>query len=403
MAFASNRTTSPRCIHLALKAPPHNGEPHNATSLIATRTSKTSATPQYHPKTMTETKALSFDTLTRLAIEAGLMEPRDTMSNLPAEYAGSICIFAELVAAEVRKTDGAAPQQAAPAVAEKFLESPDVQDESGLNTYYSRELVLGCIEAALSRAAPQQEVQERVPSAAGADDLQETLDRLDSKELAAWVDRGMALAENVAMYVQADCTLRAGQARDILRGHLFSAQPSPTPQADSAPASHGQAPSRVLHLVQDAFAEVAMAYPKAFALHKVGIADTAVRGALAAPQQEVPENPPMPEQWHVVVSVHGENILCMGHNSISGKELDSAEENAVIGAAQHLLSFVGYGLPPSSFDPDEDDAHPAPQQEVQEPFTLYPGCSRWGFKGDTAQPVPSGDVEDAARKEGNKP
>ncbi len=59
---------------------------------------------------MTETKALSFDTLTRLAIEAGLMEPRDTMSNLPAEYAGSICIFAELVAAEVRKKVTAAPQ-----------------------------------------------------------------------------------------------------------------------------------------------------------------------------------------------------------------------------------------------------------------------------------------------------
>lgn len=58
-----------------------------------------------------------------------------------------------------------APQQAAPAVAEKFLESPDVQDESGLNTYYSRELVLGCIEAALSRAAPQQEVQEPSPTA----------------------------------------------------------------------------------------------------------------------------------------------------------------------------------------------------------------------------------------------
>lgn len=50
-------------------------------------------------------------------------------------------------------------------------------------------------------------------------------------------------------------------------------------------ASHGQAPASVLHLVNDAFAEVAMAYPKAFALHKVGLADTAVREALvtAAP------------------------------------------------------------------------------------------------------------------------
>ena len=48
-------------------------------------------------------------------------------------------------------------------------------------------------------------------------------------------------------------------------------------------ASHGQAPASVLHLVHSAFAEIAMAFPKAFALHKVGIADTAVRKALAAP------------------------------------------------------------------------------------------------------------------------
>lgn len=48
-------------------------------------------------------------------------------------------------------------------------------------------------------------------------------------------------------------------------------------------ASRGQAPASVLHLVHSAFAEIAMAFPKAFALHKVGIADTAVREALAAP------------------------------------------------------------------------------------------------------------------------
>ena len=48
-------------------------------------------------------------------------------------------------------------------------------------------------------------------------------------------------------------------------------------------ASHGQAPASVLHLVNSAFAEIAMAFPKAFALHKVGIADKAVLKALAAP------------------------------------------------------------------------------------------------------------------------
>lgn len=52
---------------------------------------------------------------------------------------------------------------------------------------------------------------------------------------------------------------------------------------ESDGASHGQAPASVLHLVHSAFAEIAMAFPKAFALHKVGIADTAVREALAAP------------------------------------------------------------------------------------------------------------------------
>jgi hypothetical protein len=64
---------------------------------------------------MTDHKALSFDTLTRLAIEAELMGRGDTMSNLPAEYAGSICIFAELVAAEARAKDGEAQAPAVPA------------------------------------------------------------------------------------------------------------------------------------------------------------------------------------------------------------------------------------------------------------------------------------------------
>lgn len=76
---------------------------------------------------------------------------------------------------------------------------------------------------------------------AGSDDLSGTLRRLDSKELAAWVDRGMALSENLAMYVQADCTLRESQARDMLRAHLFSAQPAP-----AAPTSPAKAAESVL-------------------------------------------------------------------------------------------------------------------------------------------------------------
>lgn len=88
-------------------------------------------------------------------------------------------------------------------------------------------------------------------------------------------------------------------------------------------------------------------------------------GALARPPQKTqqpalstaPNNPPMPEHWGVVVSVNGDNILCIGEGYLHGKrELSEAEENAVIGVAQHLLAFVGHGLPPSSFDPDADDA-----------------------------------------------
>lgn len=61
------------------------------------------------------------------------------------------------------------------------------------------------------------------------------------------------------------------EALEILHG-----DPEPFTTAQAAPAP-------VLHLVHDAFAEVAMAFPEAYALHKVGIADTAVREALAAP------------------------------------------------------------------------------------------------------------------------
>ena len=45
----------------------------------------------------------------------------------------------------------AAPQGVAyAALPESFLEIPDVQDESGINAYYSREVVLECIDAALA-------------------------------------------------------------------------------------------------------------------------------------------------------------------------------------------------------------------------------------------------------------
>ena len=92
-------------------------------------------------------------------------------------------------------------------------------------------------------------------------------------------------------------TLRAGYAAARLEVESLKAQLHAAKQINAAQfgllaasipgsalrASHGQAPASVLHLVNSAFAEIAMAFPKAFALHKVGIADTAVREALAAP------------------------------------------------------------------------------------------------------------------------
>ncbi|KQP02505.1 hypothetical protein [Pseudorhodoferax sp. Leaf265] len=68
-----------------------------------------------------------------------------------------------------------------------------------------------------------------------------------------------------------------------------------------------------------------------------------------------PEYPEMPARWAVVVLIDGEEALSIGDQWVSGKgELNEPETQAVVGAAQHLLSFVGYGLPQSSFDPDDD-------------------------------------------------
>jgi len=73
----------------------------------------------------------------------------------------------------------------------------------------------------------------------------------------------------------------------------------------------------------------------------------------------------MPETWHVDVHVHGEKILSIGYDWLSGKgDLTESEEQAVVGMAQHLLSFVGYGLPQSGFDPDADEQAPAAQEDA---------------------------------------
>lgn len=105
-----------------------------------------------------------------------------------------------------------------------------------------------------------------------------------------------------------------------------------------------------------------------------------------------PAYPAMPENWGVVASVNGENILCIGDSYLHGKrELSDAEEQAIVGMAQHLLAFVGYGLPPSSFDPDADEApqqeataapHKAPAESEQDLRTRFEALARdsYNFK-----------------------
>ncbi len=69
----------------------------------------------------------------------------------------------------------------------------------------------------------------------------------------------------------------------------------------------------------------------------------------------------MPQYWSVTVNVNGQDIVSIGHDWLSGsRPLGNEDERTIIGAAQHLLSFVGYGLPPSDFDPDAPAAPPVP-------------------------------------------
>lgn len=72
-----------------------------------------------------------------------------TPSGIPAA-SGSWVRYADHVAALAAGQATAAQQGAYAALSESFLEIPDVQDESGINAYYSREVVLECIDAALA-------------------------------------------------------------------------------------------------------------------------------------------------------------------------------------------------------------------------------------------------------------
>ncbi|AVS67891.1 hypothetical protein C8245_21440 [Paracidovorax avenae] len=78
------------------------------------------------------------------------------------------------------------------------------------------------------------------------------------------------------------------------------------------------------------------------------------QAARRAPAPAPPQYPQMPEHWAVVASVNGQDILCISDNALAGSGEPSDEEvQAIIGMAQHLLAFVGYGMPPCDFDPSD--------------------------------------------------
>lgn len=69
-----------------------------------------------------------------------------------------------------------------------------------------------------------------------------------------------------------------------------------------------------------------------------------------------------------MASVNGQDILCITNDALAGSgEPSQAEEQAIIGMAQHLLAFVGYGMPPCDFDPDD--------------------AARWGAPAASGEPV----------------
>lgn len=100
------------------------------------------------------------------------------------------------------------------------------------------------------------------------------------------------------------------------------------------------------------------------------------------------EDSPMPKHWSVTVEKDGESHLTLSHNHYCGEpDLDEA---LIVGAAKHLLSFVGYGLPRSTFDPDADEQQVEPAAPVaeQEPVAWLCEWDNWTQYHDAETPLP---------------
>lgn len=85
-----------------------------------------------------------------------------------------------------------------------------------------------------------------------------------------------------------------------------------------------------------------------------------------ADSRQVPmprESVSMPQYWSVRVTKNGSDLISIGSDWLSGNSvLEAQDEQTILGAAQHLLSFVGYGLPECAFDPEEPS--PAAAEEA---------------------------------------
>lgn len=75
---------------------------------------------------------------------------------------------------------------------------------------------------------------------------------------------------------------------------------------------------------------------------------------LAADKKVPPGCPPMGKGWSVTVQRDGREELTLHSGGYCGRR--DLNEELIVGAAMHLLGFVGYGLPSSDFNPDEGAA-----------------------------------------------
>lgn len=93
------------------------------------------------------------------------------------------------------------------------------------------------------------------------------------------------------------------------------------------------------------------------------------REQVQAPRVMPLEVAAMPADWSVTVQVDAETVLSIGHDWISGTT--DFDEAVILGAAKHLLSFIGYGLPDGGFVPPADVPAITAAADAPEPVATF--------------------------------